>query len=104
MSISAVTPRPSSSSAVRRWLIVAAAMTLAGLIAAVVVLSRSSPHAGPRVGQRTSRCGAGRILPGPRHPRPAALESSGNPAAGDDRRRVAPTPVVDLHTLRGRAA
>ena len=47
MSISAVTPRPSSSSAVRRWLIVAAAMTLAGLIAAVVVLSRSSPMPDP---------------------------------------------------------
>ena len=103
MSISAVTPRPSSSSAVRRWLIVAAAMTLAGLIAAVVVLSRSSPMPDP--GSASARPGAvqGEYF-GPRHPRPAALESSGNPAAGDDRRRVAPTPVVDLHTLRGRAA
>ena len=56
MSISAVTPRPGSSSAVRRWLIVAAAMTLAGLIAAVVVLSRSSPMADP---------GSASVRPGP---------------------------------------
>jgi hypothetical protein len=49
MYISVVTPRPVSSRAITRWLIVAAALALAGLIAAVVALSPSSrmPAPGP---------------------------------------------------------
>jgi hypothetical protein len=47
MYFSAVTPRPVSSSAITRWLIVAAALALAGLIAAVVGLSDSSRMPGP---------------------------------------------------------
>jgi hypothetical protein len=47
MYISAVTPRPVSSRAITRWLIVAAALALAGLIAAVVGLSDSNRMPGP---------------------------------------------------------
>jgi hypothetical protein len=47
MSISAVTPRPASSRVAARWRIVAAALTLIGLMAVVITLMALSISSGP---------------------------------------------------------
>ena len=47
MYISEVTPRRVSASATPRWLVIAAALALAGLIAVAVVLSSSRATPGP---------------------------------------------------------